>query len=158
MLVTTISLIGASFRFFTADPEKTASKMISPETDEAIEGGLQWLADRQHDDGSFGSGAYRGNVAVTALSAMAMMSSGSTPGRGPYGAQVDRAVDYLISKTQQSGFVSASEAASHGPMYGHGFATLVLAESYGMSARPELREKLIYGNARRLLEEAGFEF
>ena len=27
-------------------------------------------------------------------------------------------------------------------MYGHGFATLFLAEAYGMSMRPDIREKL----------------
>jgi len=124
------------------DPEKTASEMMTPATNDAIENGLQWLADSQHDDGSFGSGAYRGNVAVTALSAMAMISGGSTPGRGPYGHEVQRAIDYLLANCQQSGFISSPGAASHGPMYGHGFATLALAEAYGMSPRPELREKL----------------
>jgi prenyltransferase beta subunit len=124
------------------DPEKTASKMVTPAADEAIEKGLLWLADNQHDNGSFGSAAYRDNVAVTALAAMAMLSGGSTPGRGPYGHEVDRCVDYLLACSQQSGFISAPASASHGPMYGHGFATLALAETYGMSKRPEMREKL----------------
>jgi squalene cyclase len=125
-----------------ADPEKSAVELITPEADEAVQNGLRWLAGRQHDDGSFGSDAYHGNVAVTALSGMAMMAGGSTPDRGPYGSHVTRAVDYLLARTQESGFVTDSDSASHGPMYGHGFATLFLAECYGMSLRPELREKL----------------
>ena len=72
---------------------------------------------------------------------MAMMADGSTPGRGPYGRQVNRCVDYLLANTQPSGFISGPDS-SHGPMYGHGFATMFLAECYGMSPRPELREKL----------------
>jgi hypothetical protein len=72
---------------------------------------------------------------------MAMMADGSTPGRGPYGAQVNRCVDYLLANTQPSGFICGPEAG-YGPMYGHGFATMFLAECYGMSPRPELREKL----------------
>lgn len=123
------------------DPEKTAQKLIR-KAEGSIERGLSWLASRQHDDGSFGSGEYRGNVAVTALCGMAFMSGGSTPGRGPYGEQVSRCVDYLLANTQQSGFIRDPGSASHGPMYGHGFATLFLAECYGMSKRPELREKL----------------
>ncbi len=124
------------------DPEKTAAELITPAADRAIERGLEFLASRQHDDGSFGSGSYRGNVAVCALAGLAFMSGGSTPGRGPYGQQVSRCVDYLVANTQGSGFINHPPSSSHGPMYGHGFAALFLAECYGMSRRPELREKL----------------
>jgi hypothetical protein len=55
---------------------------------------------------------------------------------------VNLAVDYLLANTQQSGFIIAARSASHGPMYGHGFAVLFLSECYGMSPRPELREAL----------------
>ncbi|NQU21199.1 MAG: terpene cyclase/mutase family protein [Candidatus Nealsonbacteria bacterium] len=123
------------------DPEKTAVEMMKP-AERSVERGLTWLASRQQNDGSFGSGAYRGNVAVTSLAGMAMMTGGSTPGRGPHGAEVSRALNYILLNTQQGGFIEARGAASHGPMYGHGFATLFLAECYGMSSRPELREKL----------------
>jgi hypothetical protein len=127
-----------------ADPEKSAAELITPAADRAIERGLRFLAERQHDDGSLGSGTYRGNVAVCALSGLAFMAGGSTPGRGPHGEQVSRCVDYLLANTESSsGFVSHGPSASHGPMYGHGFATLFLAECYGMSRRPELREKLV---------------
>ena len=73
---------------------------------------------------------------------MALMAGGSTPARGPYGQQVDRALDYVLANAQASGFICEPAATSHGPMYGHGFATTFLAECYGMSPRPDLREKL----------------
>ena len=117
--------------------------MITPETEKSVQRGLAVLASRQHDDGSFGSGNFRGNVAVTALAGMAMMSGGSTPDRGPYGAQITKCIDYLLSCSQKSGLIVAPGATSRGPMYGHGFATLFIAECHGMSARAELREKLV---------------
>ena len=123
--------------------DNSAAKLITPEAQKSIDRGLAVLASRQHDDGSFGSGNFRGNVAVTALAGMAMMSSGSTPGRGPYGAQISKCIDYLASCSQKSGLIVAPGATSRGPMYGHGFATLFLAECHGMTARPELREKLV---------------
>jgi len=123
------------------DAERAAAQLVTPAAERAIELGLKWLAQQQHDDGSFGSGPYRGNVAVSALSGMAMMSAGSTPGRGPYGSQLNRCVDYLLASSQPSGFIAGPDA-SRGPMYGHGFATMFLAECYGMSPRPELRQKL----------------
>jgi squalene cyclase len=125
-----------------ADPEKSAAKWITSAAEKAIDRGLKWLAERQHDDGSFGSGPARGNVAICGLSGMAFMSGGSTPGRGPHGDKVNRCVDYLIASAQPSGFISGVDSASHGPMYGHGFATMFLGECYGMSPRPELRDKL----------------
>jgi hypothetical protein len=133
--------LSASVRAEEKNPEKSAAKLITPAVGRSIERGLKWLVSQQHEDGSLGSGSYRGNVAVCALAGMAMMADGSTPGRGPYGAQVNRCVDYLLANTQPSGFICGPDM-SHGPMYGHGFATMFLAECYGMSPRPELREKL----------------
>ena len=108
----------------------------------AIEKGLAYLASRQEEDGSFSTRGYGRNVAVCALGGMAWLASGSTPDRGPYGDEVARVTDYLLDNTQESGFISADGAESHGPMYGHGFAALFLAEVYGMSPRDDLRDKL----------------
>ncbi len=122
-------------------PEGTL-EMITPDTDNAIKNGLAWLARTQNADGSFGSGTYRGNIAVTSVAGLAFMASGSSPGRGPFGAQVDRALLYVMEKTSPSGFIAVVSAPSHGPMYSHGFGTLFLAEAYGITHRPEIREKL----------------
>jgi hypothetical protein len=73
---------------------------------------------------------------------MAFMAGGSTPGRGPYGDEVDLCLKYILDNAQDSGYINAPGSGSHGPMYGHGFATLFLAECYGMSRRNDLREKL----------------
>jgi len=108
----------------------------------AIEKGLKFLASRQQDDGSFAASGYGRNAAVVALAGMAWLSSGSTPDRGPYGEEVSRVTDYLLDHVAESGFISVEGAMSHGPMYEHGFATLYLAEVYGMSPRDDLREKL----------------
>jgi hypothetical protein len=124
-------------------PEKAAAKLMTPQTDRAIERGLAWLAAQQHDDGSFGtSGMYRGNVAVVGLCGMAMIANGSTPGRGPYGRQTALCLDFVLSNTKESGYIVNESFPSHGPMYGHGFATVFVAECYGSTPRPEIRDKL----------------
>jgi hypothetical protein len=125
-----------------ANPELTAVDLITPAAQQAIDRGLKLLASRQQDDGSFGSGGYSRNVAVCGLSGMAFMAGGSTPGRGPYGDRVDRCVEFLLANTDKSGFIQAQGATSHGPMYGHGFAALFLAECYGMTMRDDIRENL----------------
>ncbi len=120
-----------------------AAEQVTAETDKAIEQGLAWLAKQQNADGSFGgSGTYRGNIAVTSLAGLAFMGAGSSPGRGQYGAHIDKALVYVMDNTAPSGFIAVPSAATHGPMYSHGFGALFLAESYGMTRRAEIREKL----------------
>src|SRR6516165_3421108 len=119
-----------------------AAEQITPETERAIQTGLAWLARSQNADGSFGNGTYRGNIAVTSLAGLAFMASGSSPGRGPYGTAIDKALAYVMANTSPSGFIVVAGSSTHGPMYSHGFGTLFLAEAYGMTHRPEIREKL----------------
>lgn len=120
----------------------TSAELIAP-AKPAIEKGLKYLALNQQEDGTFSGRGYGRNAAVVALSGMAWLASGSTPGRGPYGEQVGRVADYLLEHCDESGFISVEGAMSHGPMYEHGFATLFLAEVYGMSPRDDVREKLV---------------
>jgi len=83
---------------------------------------------------------------------MALLASGSVPGRGPYGHEVSRTVSFILEHTLDNGYIMHPDAAGHGPMYGHGFATLFLAEVYGMSLDPLVREKL--ANAVKLILSA----
>jgi len=127
-----------------SSPEASGKKLVTPETQRAIDRGLKFLIQRQDaDDGSFGSGVdYRRNVAITSLCGMAFLSAGHTPGRGEYGAVVEHAVDFVLSRCQPNGFIVDRASMSHGPMYGHGFATTFLAEVYGMTSNRQLRPKL----------------
>jgi hypothetical protein len=134
-----------------AAPDGSAAKgMITPEADQAIDDGLKYLSSHRHRDGSFGTNAYAGNVAVTSLAAMAFMSGGHQPNRGPYGGVVTDALRFVLSQENRAGnkpgFLHNPNATPHGPMYGHGFATLFLAEAVGMvhdrKLRDEVRDKL----------------
>src|SRR5207248_3631105 len=126
----------------TTDVERSAAALMKPQTLGAIDRGLAWLAARQNDDGSFGGNGYSRNVAVVSLAGMAFLSGGHTPGRGEFGRQVSRCLSYLLAAEDDSGFICLPAYTSHGPMYDHGFATLVLAEIYGMSADVDIRDKL----------------
>lgn len=116
---------------------------MTPEIKAAIDAGLDWLAKQQNPtDGSFGtSGGYASSAAITGLAGLAFLANGSTPGRGKYGKNTALCLDFILAHTGRSGFI-AGAGVSHGPMYGHGFATLFLAEAYGMGGRPDVREKL----------------
>lgn len=105
---------------------------ITPELDRAVTRGLAALARTQNDDGSFGDGRWGRSVAITSLACLAFMADGNLPGRGAYGDQVSRGLDFVLANCSESGLIAAE--AANGPMYGHGFATLFLGEVYGMTA------------------------
>jgi hypothetical protein len=123
--------------------DRAAADVMTPDTQKAIREGLEFLASRQNPDGSLGADGYRRDVAVVSLVGLAFLANGSAPGRGSYGQQINRCLDDLLANTDDSGFINAPGSSSHGPMYGHGFATLFLAEVYGTRPEPDLRKKLV---------------
>jgi prenyltransferase beta subunit len=130
-------------------PDKPAITEITPEQTIAVAKGLEYLASRQNTEGSFGnSGAYGATAAITALSGVAFMADGNLPGRGKYGDNVRKAVDFIVRNQQESGLFTTS--ASQGEMYSHGFATLFIGEVYGMTGDDQIKENL--QKAVRLIE------
>ncbi|QDU31988.1 Prenyltransferase and squalene oxidase repeat protein [Poriferisphaera corsica] len=121
--------------------EEVGFDEITVEMREAVDRALGYLAGAQAADGSYGSERYPKHVGMTSLAAMAFMADGHLPGRGRYGRNVEKAVDFVLRSAAESGFISAD--TSHGPMYGHGFATLMLGEVYGMTGDSRVREILI---------------
>ncbi len=119
---------------------------VTAETQRAVERGLAFLANTQNRDGSFGdSPLFHGNLAVTSLAGLALMAGGHLPGRGAFGNGVLRALQFVLSKEQKSPPGFLSNAVGHfrqGPMYSHGFATLFLAEAFGMIPDKGLQNRL----------------
>lgn len=133
------------------DPPPSATGREEEAGRRAVREALDWLAAKQAagPDGSVPTtGALRGApVAVTALCALAYMAGGSTPDRGPHGAALRRAIEYLLERTETDesaphpGYVSdANDELSR--MHGHGFATLAMAEAYAISPRSALGRRL----------------
>ncbi|MCZ6597667.1 MAG: terpene cyclase/mutase family protein [Planctomycetota bacterium] len=133
----------------------------------AFERGLGYLAREQARtvDGSFPKGNAQewAPIGVTALGALAFLSAGNSPDRGPYGREVARAVDYLLAHTdltpgsREHGYIS-NQGDSISRMHGHGFATLTLAQVYGMTpgrhGAKNQRLKKALTAAVRLIESA----
>jgi hypothetical protein len=71
----------------------------------------------------------RGHLGVTALCGMAFLAGGHLPDRGKHHVVVQRTVDYVLRQAQENGYLS--DAGTR--MYSHAFATLFLAEVYGMT-------------------------
>jgi hypothetical protein len=130
------------------EPDRKAIE-LDPRTLQAIKRGLDFLGRRQEASGAYVdrigrkiNNTYHAtpgpHVGVTALAGMAFLSCGSTPGRGPYGTQVKKCVDFVRSCVDPQGFVTNEGSR----MYSHAFATLFLAEVYGMAPSTEVRDAL----------------
>ncbi len=126
-----------------AEEDPPRSSFFDGRTRRAIDAGLAYLASRQLDDGSFGSGPYRNNLAVGGLSGMAFLAAGYLPQRGKFGQVLQRSLEFVSEHAQPSGFIHTGDSQARGPMYEHGFATLFLAEVYGTSSKPAIREPLV---------------
>jgi hypothetical protein len=125
-------------------------RFFDGETRAAVERGLTWLAAKQNPNGSWTNrvgyklyddyyGEENDSVDVTAIAGMAFLAGGHVPGRGKYGGNIRRAVDWLLSRVRdEDGYVT--HAGSR--MYSHAFATLFLAEVCGMTHRTDVRTKL----------------
>ncbi len=113
-------------------------------TERAVANGLRYLARIQNADGSWGNredfdGKY-GLIYVgkTALCVLAFLGAGHTPqSNSEHSANVQRAVAHLLAlQDPDTGALGPSSC------YGHGIATYALAECYGLTKRPELRQPL----------------
>jgi len=114
---------------------------MTPDVRAGIDKGLAYLATQQAADGSFGNDRSGQAVAVTSLACIAFMANGDVPGRGTYGAQVEKGLDYVLKNVQETGLIATDGA--QGPMYGHGFGMLFLGEIYGMTGDRRVREALV---------------
>ncbi|MFT5733534.1 MAG: hypothetical protein ACI8WY_002213 [Planctomycetota bacterium] len=117
----------------------------------AVDRGLAWLASRQESrDGSMAVGdaspGGRAPLAITAFSALAWMSGGSTLTRGAHQENIKRAIEYLLANTQRDADPHPGYIKDQGDelsrTHGHGLATLALAEAYTVSPNSPLGRKI----------------
>ena len=132
-------------------PAVQAQQIAGP-TDDEIDAGisraLQSLARAQRPGGAWQTDEHGDSTAATSLAVMAFMAAGHLPGEGPYGEQLERAVFWVISQQGQDDML-VGQRRSHGPMYSHGIATLMLAEVLGM-----MDDETVSRKCRKALERA----
>ena len=92
--------------------------------DDAVDKGLAYLAHEQAPDGSIGGKP----AAITSLAIMAFLARGYGPGLPPYGDEINRGIDYVLSLPSPRGDLMGAG----GQMYSHNIASLMLSEVSGM--------------------------
>src|SRR5690606_38237803 len=93
----------------SSDEYKSPAEVLSPEqweqVDESVTNALAWLAAQQQRDGSFPT-LPQGQPGVTSLCVMAFYAHGHLPGSGPYGDQLQKALDYIETCQKRSGILA----------------------------------------------------
>lgn len=136
-------------------PNEVTGQEITEKQKQAVEKGLKWLAEHQSPQGAYGmNGAYGGgqggHAGITGLAGLAFMEHGDLPGRGTYGKNVEKCVEFILTKgARKDGLLTTEQGGQ--PMYGHGFATVFLGEVYGMTGDDSIKEPL--QNAVKLIQK-----
>jgi len=107
---------------------------VTAQTRKAVKAALDFLAKQQNADGSFGSNY---QLASSSLAGLAFLGYGSNYNHGPYRAQIQKLVEYILKIQDAQGYFDDGQSRMHG----HGYATLFLAMAYG-AMPPEKRKQV----------------
>lgn len=98
---------------------------VSKDVFEIYERGLAYLSTSQNERGTWEAGEGNG-PGTTGLAVLAFLASGEDPNFGPHQKVIRRGLRHIIqSQSPVTGYMGPS-------MYHHGFASLALAEAYGV--------------------------
>lgn len=98
---------------------------VRPEVEAIYLKGMRSLLASQTPEGCWRDryGRYPG---VVGLALMALLAHGDNPNRGPYHEAIEKSLTFILKQQDSAnGFIGDS-------MYNHGFATIALAEAYGV--------------------------
>ena len=112
----------------TASAQTADDADLKARADRAVDRGLEYLASRQRANGTYEHG-HGDTAAITALAGMAFLSKGHLPGEGPFGDNINRSLDYVLSCADSKGYFGEK---GNGKMYAHCIAALFLSEASGM--------------------------
>jgi hypothetical protein len=121
---------------------------LQPQTELAIERGLEFLAQHQRSDGSWRLQDFdtpvliRSDTAATALAVLAFQGAGYTHNQFKYATTVDKALKFLIGHQAANGdlYIPQDPASDQNAwLYSHAIASLAMCEAVGMTQDDQLR-------------------
>jgi len=130
-------LLFPTFLFVLAAPVLGQGEWeTNAESELALERGVSWLARTQGSQGNWESN----DLGLVSLGVLAFLSAGHMPGRGKYGENVDRALQYIVKSSKPSGLLNIADAQRD--LYNHGLTSFVLGQAYGMTEDPQIGKTL----------------
>jgi hypothetical protein len=145
----------------------------SAASEAAVDRGLAWLARHQANDGSWrfdlsgcqcdggcrDAGSLTSTTAATGIALLPFLGAGQTHEEGDYRETVTRGLYYLMSRMQPT---PRGGDLCEGTLYGHGVATLALAEALGMTGdaalAPYVRDAVRFIETSQDLHGGGWRY
>jgi len=124
------------------EPARKDPVTVDEKTEAVIKGALKYLVSKQSPNGAWAASAEEQQhpIAITGYTLMAFQAAGQLPAEGEYGKSVSAGVQYLLDSTSPDGLIGNRNDGQY--MYGHGVASIALAELYGQTRSPAMRQKL----------------
>jgi hypothetical protein len=134
-----------------------ADDEITPQSEAALERGLDWLARNQGPEGNWGSS----DLGLVSMGALAFMSAGHAPGRGKYGKELEKALEFVVSRAKPSGLLNIADGQRD--MYNHGLSTFVLGQAHGITTSKDRKLNRVLDSALKLIantqcEDGGWDY
>ena len=131
----------------TPSPRTDVRDVLTPDqwrqVNQAMDRALAWLVTQQQANGAFRTTQISrdiGQPGVTSLVVLAFLSRGHLPGQGPYGQQINRAIEFVLSCQQDDGLIAVQNPmrinniwVNEAATYNHAISGLMLSEAYGMT-------------------------
>lgn len=132
-----------------ARAQLAAARGGTPQSENAVELGLTWLAAHQQADGAWRfdhrlascppscrhAGTAHSTTGATALALLPLLAAGNTHRQGEHAAAVERGLAYLTGQLHETPWGGDLQ---EGTMYAQGLAAIALCEAYAMSGDPAL--------------------
>ncbi len=143
---TFLSTVGASTLGGLTLARAGDDKKKPSDVEASVERGLEWLKKTQAADGHWESPGGMYPTSMTAVAGMAFLMEGSTLREGKYTEQIEKAMKWLLApgRVQANGLIGdvRNPTEQQRYMYGHGFATMFLANVFGEEESNDDRKKL----------------
>jgi hypothetical protein len=127
----------------------------TPESEAAVEAGLQWLVRHQREDGAWSfkfhttdcrnrcqnPGVYESPTGATGLALLCFLGAGYTQLEGEHQETVRKALNWMVAQSREGDLRATAdrlEPEGHSGMYAHGLASIALCEAYGMTRDREV--------------------
>lgn len=133
--ITSVLLASLPLATYAQSRQRESVTVVPNEVERIYKKGLRYLATNQEPNGGWSGSGNR--PAIVGLCTLAFLAHGEDPNHGPYSENIAKSVKLIIQA------VNEGEDGFMGPqMYDHGFATLALAECYGMVDNPQIAPAL----------------
>jgi hypothetical protein len=106
--------------------------------EDAVMRALRWLKEKQDADGSWVKADGNPGPAMAGLALLCFLAHGETPASPEFGATVEKAMKYIVSKQNAKGSFS-------GNPYEQGICTYAIAEGFGLTKIMALKEAMEKG-------------